>query len=294
MIAVKREIKFFVVFIMFIIAFIIALNKSEFAQSFSTSSPGYDFKDFETSYENKMNFTKIKLLYKVQDKQAVKQKLADIFSKYEMKILNRDDQGDYSVSIVEFPDDIYAEVMKEMRQIPGLEEEKVETPPQDNYLVNIEENLDNKKLLKETIQKELSSKFSLNPERVRDYNSMLSRVQAQIDSLQSRKKLMKMNQEQNLMLLKVVKKSSNKINLSLILARFWSLIKYMLILLIIFSIILVILYLFMDLTMKLLRLLGVKTPRGSSSYNYNSSYGRKVKRVYKDKNDSEKKHKKGE
>jgi len=51
----------------------------------------------------------------------------------------------------------------------------------------------------------------------------------------------------------------------------------------------------MDLTMKMLRLMGVKTTReNSSSYNYNSRYGRKVKRVYKDKHDSDKKHDKGE
>jgi hypothetical protein len=295
MITVKREIKYFVVFIMFIVAFIIALNKSQFAQSFSTAGPSYDFKGFENIYEKKMNYTKIKMTFEVKDKPEVTQKLTDIFSKYEMNVLNRDDQGDYSVSIVEFPDDIYAKVMKELRQVKGLEEEKVETPPQDSYLVNIDENLENKKLLKETIQKELSSKFSLNPERVRDYNSMLNKVQAQIDSLNSKKELMKQNKEKNLLLLKVIKYSTNKINLSSILSRFWSLIKYMLILLIIFSIILIILYLFMDLTMKMLRLMGVKTPRGtSSSYNYNSRYGRKVKRVYKDKHDSDKKHDKGE
>ncbi|MDN5353562.1 MAG: hypothetical protein PWQ09_318 [Candidatus Cloacimonadota bacterium] len=295
MITVKREIKYFIVFVMFVVAFIIALNKSQFAQSFTTSDPNYDFRNFENIYERKMNYTKIRMTFKVTDKQKVTQSLTDIFSKYEMNILNREDQGGYSVSIVEFPDEIYADVMRELRQIEGLEEEKVETPPQDSYMINIEENLENKKLLKETIQKELSSKFSLNPERVRDYNSMLNRVQAQIDSLKSKKELMKQNKEKNLLFLKVIKQSSNEINLSSILSRFWSLIKYMVILLLIFSIILIILFLFMDLTMKMLRIIGVKTSHGSSSsYNYNSGYGRKVKRVYKDKHDSNRKHSKEE
>ncbi|HCX72861.1 MAG TPA: hypothetical protein DHM37_04000, partial [Candidatus Cloacimonas sp.] len=117
MITVKREIKYFIVFVMFVVAFIIALNKSQFAQSFTTSDPNYDFRNFENIYERKMNYTKIRMTFKVTDKQKVTQSLTDIFSKYEMNILNREDQGGYSVSIVEFPDEIYADVMRELRQI---------------------------------------------------------------------------------------------------------------------------------------------------------------------------------
>ncbi|MDY6916078.1 MAG: hypothetical protein SVM86_07170 [Candidatus Cloacimonadota bacterium] len=283
MITVKREIKYFIVFIMFVIAFVIALNKSQFAHSFRSAEPEYDFREFETTYNKKMNFTKIKLLYEVNNKQTITQQINELLNKYDLEMLNRDDQESYSVSLIEFPKDIFLEVMEELRKIEGLQEEKVETSSYENYIIDVEENLENKELLKETIQNELGKKFGLNPERVREYNSMLNRVQTQIDSLKGQKEIIKKNKNNNLLMLQIVKKGDSGINLSLILSRFWDLLKYMIILLIIFSIILVILYLFMDLTMRLLKIMGVKTPHGSGKYNYNSGYGRKVKRVYKDK-----------
>ncbi|NQV18074.1 MAG: hypothetical protein HQ534_05975 [Armatimonadetes bacterium] len=288
MVRLRSNTKYFIIGIMFIVSIFIGLERSRFLKSFRQTAPSINLSDFQKTYDKASNSKKIKMVFNVEEISAPVSELNGILSEYNIFTKNSDSKSNYTVSILEFPDSLFTDVMSDLREIKGLTEEKVKTPEDVSFDIDIEEHLNNKVIVRERIKESLKNP-RLNQDSIERLRFSLNSVQTSIDSLNNRKTIQERNRTFNLLFLTILQKSGRTYTAMRIAKSFGIFLGYFLIYMVAFTIFLFFLFFMMDFILKLMTKLGLRTARGTSKgYNYSyGSYGRKVKRVYKGKKEKE-------
>ena len=288
MVRLRRNTKYFIIGIMFIVSIFVGLERSRFLKSFRQTAPSINLSDFQKTYDNAYNSKKIKMVFNVEEINVPVSELNGVLSEYSIFTKNSDSKSNYTVSILEFPDSLFTDVMSDLREIKGLTEEKVKTPEDVSFDIDIEEHLNNKIIVRERIKESLKNP-RLNQDSIERLRFSLNSVQTSIDSLNNQKTIQERNRTFNLLFLTILRKSGRTYTAMRIAKSFGIFLGYFLIYMVAFTILLLILFFMMNIILKLMSALGLRTARGTSKgYNYSyGSYGRKVKRVYKGKKEKE-------
>ncbi len=288
MLRLRRSTKYFIIVVMFIVSIFIGLERSKFLKSFRYTAPSINLSDFQRTYNKASNSKKIKMVFNVGEISVPVSELDEVISEYNIFTKNSDSKSNYTVSILEFPDSLFTDVMSNLRKIKGLIEEKVKTPEGVSFDIDIEEHLNNKIIVRERIKESLKNP-RLNQESIERLRFSLNSIQTSIDSLNNWKIIQKRNRTFNLLFLTIIQKSDRTYTAKRITRSFGVFLGYFLIYMVAFTILLFILLFFMNFILKFMSALGFRTARGTSKgYNYSyGSYGRKVKRIYKGKKDKE-------
>ena len=288
MVRLRRNTKYFIIGIMFIVSIFIGLERSRFLKSFRHTAQSINLSDFQKTYDKASNSKKIKMVFNVEEISVPVSELNGVLSEYNIFTRNSDSKSNYTVSILEFPDSLFTGVMSDLRKIKGLTEEKVKTPEDVSFDIDIEEHLNNKIIVRERIKESLKNP-RLNQESIERLRFSLNSVQTSIDSLNNRKTIQERNKNFNLLFLTILQKSGRTYTAMRIVKSFGIFIGYFIIYMVAFIILLFILFFLMHSILKLMSVLGLRTARGTSKgYNYSyGSYGRKVKRIYKGKKEKE-------
>ena len=288
MVRLRRNTKYFIIGIMFIVSIFVGLERSRFLKSFRQTAPSINLSDFQKTYDNAYNSKKIKMVFNVEEINVPVSELNGVLSEYSIFTKNSDSKSNYTVSILEFPDSLFTDVMSDLREIKGLTEEKVKTPEDVSFDIDIEEHLNNKIIVRERIKESLKNP-RLNQDSIERLRFSLNSVQTSIDSLNNQKTIQERNRTFNLLFLTILQKSDRTYTAMRIAKSFGIFLGYFLIYMVALTILLLILFFMMNIILKLMSALGLRTARGTSKgYNYSyGSYGRKVKRVYKGKKEKE-------
>ncbi len=281
----RRGTKFFIIFLIFFISFYVAAKSSHIFSGFKTKQVKPRTENALKIYNQATNKKKITIVITEGKEDNNIDSISNIVSKYG-KILYSEKKPMYFTAVIELPDSIYNNFISEIKTIKQPQEENIFSTPTENIKIDIKEHLQNALLAKETIINALKSK-RLSPERFTNYQSQLSNIQAEIDSLKNLNSLTKINSTYDVVMLTTYKNIS--IN------NFASSFKKFVIVfiggIIILSLIGFVLYLFTVLILYLMKKVGIKTAVASGSsykYNYNKGYYgksgiKRVKRIYKDK-----------
>ena len=280
MIRMRRSTKYLIVIIIFIISIGIGLKRSNFYGNLSPRQVSVNTSKIDRLFKNASNMKKVEMNYSVSDKSEAIRNLQEMFSENDISPILSEYRKNYFLALFEIQDSLFKEGISALRQIEGLESENSQSTELHLFRMDIVEHLKNKELTRNHLQSLIS--ISTIPERVKQYNIQLEKIQVEIDSLSSQEIIWKHNEEFHLVSV-IIKGDINDSNLFLnSLIVFFKTTALTLIILIIS---LLILYYIMTLLIQLMKVLGIKTSKGSSSYYYYSRdkpSRRKIKRVYKD------------
>ena len=285
MFRLRRETKFFIIFIIFFISFYLAAKWSHIFSGFKNRQVRPNLEYAMKLFNNARNYKKIKIIITEGKEDNNIDAINSLVSKYG-KTIYVEKKPLYFTAIIQIPDSLYSDFITNLRQIKMPNEENIITTPHKTTKIDIKEHLQNAILAKETIITALKSK-RISPDRFTNYQKQLNKIQAEIDSLKSIDTSTKINSKQNIVLLSAYK-NINVNNLSTSIKVFMlALIASMIAL----SILGFILYFFTALILFLMKKVGIKTATASSGsykYNYNKGYYgksgiKRVKRIYKDK-----------
>ena len=292
MVKIRKGTKYFIIFLIFFMSFYVATKYSHILSGFSSQMVTPNLTKANGLFNKSQNYKKIKIVIPEAKEENVADKIISVITKYdEIKIKYNEKKQYYYTTILEIPDSLYRNFITDLRSIKMPSEENLVTSSNGNLKIDIKEHLENAFITKETIKKELTTK-RLTPDRLKNYQKELTAIQTQIDSLKNLESITKNNINKNVVLLSIYKNikvnpladASKKFFISLFVSVF------------LFSVVGIILYLFITLILLIMRKMGLKTATGGGSgkysYNYNKGYYgsrgiKKIKRVYKDKPSSE-------
>lgn len=285
MIRLRKQTKFIIIILVIAFSVYLGLRRSNLMNTFTMTKQPVDIEKAKKIFSNKKNSKKITLEYKVTNFDKIENSINEVLKSTSSKKLYADYQNRYRTYLMEIPDSSYFGILSELRSSDNVINENLQNAPGEGFETNIKANVKNQIIAKNRIQ-ELINK-STSPERMKLFRIQLEKIQTKIDSLENQISQKKHNSENALLLLKVISDDPGSSLKSSIRTFFIT----TFILLIVMVIILFVFYYFILLMIKLMKIVGIRTSRGSSSnynYNYNKNYGRKVKRVYKDKKNNKK------
>jgi hypothetical protein len=279
MFRIRKEIKLFLIVVTILLSIFLGIKRSNLDKIFIQSDVKIDLSKADDIFENSFNNKKIRFEFHVDDLTEINTLLTDVSTMDNANILHSELKSTYNLSVFEIPIDTSDDVVSKLRSIDGISNESIQKAGMVMVNTNLKENLNNNQIAKKRIQKLINE--SVSPDRITSFRNQLDMVQAKIDSLSIQEEIQKHNAEFDIIMLSAVKNANGSATLRSSLSIF-VLTAIASLLLIIVG--LIISYYIFVLMYKLMLVLGIRTSRGSSSnYNYNKkSYGRKVKRVYKD------------
>ena len=287
MIRVKTETQYIIFVMLFLIAGFIGVKQAGFLKK--TKSQKIESKIADEKFSNNVNSMKIKLSYQTDDLNEVISEIRSLMANNDVEELYSRKQSNNFLGLYEI-NKSNKKIIDALRSNNALVSESMERNDNSNYVINIKSNLENYRINKREITKQLSSS-AISTSTKRSLRKDLAKVQAKIDSLEYLPTLLKKSNETELIYITVLPISANSL---LNLRSVKTFIKVFLMILFVEILAVVMLYYVIVFMSKLLKIMGVKTPRSRSSnynYNYNNYYGRgkKIKRVYKDHKEPEKK-----
>ncbi|NQT65196.1 MAG: hypothetical protein HQ554_03345, partial [FCB group bacterium] len=230
---------------------------------------------------NSFNNNKIYFEYQVEDLIEINSLLSEINKMENTSTLYSETKGNYNLIVFEVPAETSGELLSKLKNVVGISNENIQRAGLVLESTDLKENLFNNQIAKKRIQNLIND--SVSPERITSFRKQLDVIQAKIDSLSIQKDIQKHNAEFDIILLSAIKRINGNAALRSSMSVFILTTIASLTLLIIG---LIISYYIFVLMYKLMLVLGIRTSRGSSSnysYNYNKGYGRRTKRIYKDK-----------
>lgn len=282
MFRIRKEIKLFLVVFTILLSLYLGIKRSNLDKIFLQADVKIDLSTANDIIENSFNNKKIRFEYQVEDLAEINSLLSDIRKMDHTNILHSEQKNIYNLSVFEIPTDISDEIIVKLRNINGVSNESIQKAGMVMVSTNLKENLNNNQIAKKRIQNLINE--SVSPDRITSFRNQLDKVQAKIDSLSIQEEIQKHNAEFDIVMLSAVKNINGNAVLRSSMSIFLVTTIASLILIIIG---LIIGYYIFVLMYKLMLILGIRTSRsGGSNYNYNygrSGYGRKVKKVYKDK-----------
>ncbi len=279
MFRVRKEIKLILVVFTILFSIYLGFKRSNLDKFFVQNDVEIDMNTANNIFKNSFNNNKIRFEYHVEDLTEINSLIADV---NKTEILYLEIKSNYNLMVFEAPSETSDKLLTKLRNISGISNENIQRAGPVIESTDLKESLNNNQIAKKRIQNLIND--SVSPDRIQRFRSQLDIIQAKIDSLSIQKDIQKHNAEFDIIMLSAVKNINGNTALRgsiniFILTTFASLV-----LLIIGFIISYYIFVFMH---KLMTVLGIRTSRRSgSSYNYNynkKGYGRKTKRIYKDK-----------
>ena len=282
MFKLRKEVK--LILVVFTIAFSIFLGvkRSNLDKLFVQTDAKIDMSVANKIFENSFNKNKILFEYQVKDLKEMDSFLSKINKTENTNTLYSEIRGNYNLVVFEVPVDTTDLLLTKLRSISGITNENIQRSGINIENMDLKENLNNNQIAKRRIQNLISN--SVSPDRIIRFRSQLDIIQTRIDSLSIQKEIQQHNSEFDIIMLSAIKSMNGTAALRRGMSIFLLTTIASLILLIIG---LIICYYIFILMYKLMLAFGIKTSKGSrSSYNYyynKKGYGRKTKRIYKDK-----------
>lgn len=282
MFRIRKEMKLFLVIFTISLSLYLGIKRSNLDKIFVQADVKIDLSTVNDIFENSFNNKKIRFEYQMEDLTEINSLLSEIRKMDHSNILYSEQKSIYNLFVFEIPSDISDEIIIRLRSIVGISNESIQKAGMVTVNTNLKENLNNNQIAKKRIQNLINE--SVSPDRITSFRNQLDIVQAKIDSLSIQEEIQKHNAEFDIVMLSAVKNINGNAVLRSSMSIFLLTTIASLILIIVG---LIISYYIFVLMYKLMLILGIRTSRGgSSSYNYNYNkrgYGRKVKRIYKDK-----------
>lgn len=280
MIRLRKDTRFFIIFIVFIISIYFGYKSSNIIHLFLPQQNKIDTKEANKIFEAASNQRKVTLEYieAAQTRSMINELIFqdDISTKYS------DSKKNYQIYIIEIPHEKLKTEINKLRQLQGLVAEHIKTDSEMKLDTNVKENLENHKITKKRLQ-ELIAKTS-SPQSLDKFQSDLERTQVKIDSLNNFVSRQEHLMNYDLMYIKSINSSGAGLSARMVI---WNFVKRTFGSMLFLVACLIAFYYIMVLFTYLMNVMGIKSSRGgrgSSNYNYNynkRSYGRKVKRIYK-------------
>ncbi len=280
----RKDTKFIIVLFIFLVSIYVGYKSSHITKIFLPKQTTVDTKDADKIFEYAQNQRKIIMQFRSKDDKQIRNFINDLVFKEDVFTKYSDSKKNYQLFILEVPIQDIENEIKKLRQLPGLESENIKTATDVKVDTNVKENLENYKITKKRLQ-DLINKTS-SPLSLTKFQADLERAQSKIDSLNSLVAMQEKLVDYDILYITSINQSSGSVSAQKVVWKF----VYVTILTMIFLILcFLLLYLLTIAITNLMSAMGIRTSRGkggSSTYkygDYKSSYGRKVKRIYKDK-----------
>lgn len=281
MFRIRKEMKLVLVVFTILFSIYLGVKRSNLDKIFIQADVEIDLSAAKDTFENSFNNNKIYFEYQVEDLTEINSLLSELNKTENASILYSEIKGNYSLTVFEVPAETSGELLSKLRNVVGISNENIQRAGLVMESTDLKENLNNNQIAKKRIQKLIND--SVSPDRIIRFRSQLDVIQAKIDSLSIQKDIQKHNAEFDIIMLSAIKSINGNAVLRSSMSIF---ILTMIASLTLLVIGLIISYYIFVLMYKLMLVLGIKTSRGSRSnysYNYNKGYGRRTKRIYKDK-----------
>ncbi len=281
MFRIRKEMKLVLVVFTILFSIYLGVKRSNLDKIFIQADVEIDLSAAKDTFENSFNNNKIYFEYQVEDLTEINSLLSELNKTENASILYSEIKGNYSLTVFEVPAETSGELLSKLRNVVGISNENIQRAGLVMESTDLKENLNNNQIAKKRIQNLINN--SVSPDRIIRFRSQLDVIQAKIDSLSIQKDIQKHNAEFDIIMLSAIKSINGNAVLRSSMSIF---ILTMIASLTLLVIGLIISYYIFVLMYKLMLVLGIKTSRGSSSnysYNYNKGYGRRTKRIYKDK-----------
>jgi len=283
MFKLRKEVKLILILFTIIFSIFLGMKRSNLDKAFVQTDVAIGESKAYDIFDKYFNNIKIRFEYKVDNLKEINTLLSEL--KEKGNTLYSEIKNSYCIVVLEIPSGETDSLLTRLRGIKGISNENIQRagPIVDN--TDLKENLNNYQMLKRKYQNLINNSLSPSSDRLLNYKRELDVIQATIDSLSIQEDVHKHNAEFDLVLLSAVKNISGTVAIRRSMSVFVLTTTISLVLLVIGLIICF--YVFV-LLQKLMLAFGIKTARNSSrsSYNYyynKKGYGRKTKRIYKDK-----------
>ena len=278
----RKEVK--LILVVFTIAFSIFLGvkRSNLDKLFVQKDAKIDMSTANEIFENSFNKNKILFEYQVKDLKEIDSFLSGVDKTENTNTLYSEIRSRYNLVVFEVPVETTDLLLIKLRGFAGITNEYIQRSGIRIESMDLKENLNNNQIAKRQIQSLIIN--SVSPDRIIRFRKQLDIIQTTIDSLSIQEEIQKHNAEFDIIMLSAIRNMNGTAALSRGMSIFLLTTIASLVLLIIG---LIICYYIFILMYKLMLAFGIKTAKGSrSSYNYyynKKGYGRKTKRIYKDK-----------
>ncbi len=247
-------------------------------------------KEAEHVFNNAIHNTKTMLNFTVNDFPEVVASYNDIVTQEGVRTLYHVGTRNNIVSVIEFSDNLYNDVISGLREIPGLENEKTETSPAATVSgIDIDSHIEQNHALLRRYEERLTNQY-LTTREISELHKEISNIQTKIDSLNT----LKSEKEKENNLVMAVIRSDTGPRAPTGITRYINLSLFVLLSFVVVTICAILIYFGIEFLTKLAAILGVRSAKRSSrygSYGKSSSYygyGRKTVRKRKPKPRSEK------
>jgi hypothetical protein len=277
----RKDTKFVIVLIIVLISLYLGYERSNIKNAFFPHEEKINAKEADKMFSNLGNIRKAILKYDVANKTEAAQKLNDLIFSEKLIIKYSDAKDNYVLTILELPNEKFETVLMKLKEIDGLAVENILTGDKLADDESIQASIKNNEMAKKRIQElidKTTSAMSIN-----SLKQELEETQTKIDSLKSLTSAISHFNDHDIIYISLMAQTEGSSTLKKASLEFILTTVVVMIILIVGLIIFYFIY--VGLT-ALMRALGIRSSRSGSSnynYNYNRSYGRKVKRIYKDK-----------
>lgn len=274
MIKLKKATKLFIVILILMLSVFFSYKYTHLSDILGSRNQALELKETIEIFNESPVEKKVKVSYLSKDQKITLREVNKVISDFKLEtILSIQDKDIHSLvlqgSLIDFN-----EIIGILRNLKGLEAERIFKNPNFNFDIDVDEHLQNKMATKIKI-KDMMEKSSL-PDRVREFNAQLEKVQTSIDSLRSSKRKQSALKNEFILNINIAQlKNTGLSTLTIVrnfLFTFLASLFGMFVLFIIF-------YYFIELFLRLMKLVGIGTVHSTTGYQYNRH--KKVKRVYK-------------
>ncbi|MCF7793453.1 MAG: DUF4349 domain-containing protein [Candidatus Cloacimonetes bacterium] len=280
----RKETKLIIVLFIFLVSIYVGYKSSHITRIFLPKQTTVDTKEADKLFENAKNQRKITMQFRSKDDTQIRNLINELTFMDGVTTKYSDSKKNYQLFILEVPNQKIENEIKKLRQLPGLESEHIKSSTGVGVDTNVKENLENYKITKNRLQ-DLINKTS-SPLSLAKFQADLERAQSKIDSLNSFVAMQERLVDHDILYISSINQTASSVSPKKVIWKF----VYVTILTMLFLILcFVLLYLLTVAITNLMSAMGIRTSRGSGSSStykygdYKSSYGRKVKRIYKDK-----------
>ncbi len=280
MFRIRKEMKLVLIAGTILFSLFLGIKRSNLDKIFVQTDLKIDLSAANEIFENSFNNNKIKFEYQVEDLTEINTLLTEIHKTENTITLYSEIKNNYNLTVMEIPAETSDEILVRLRDVIGLNNENIQRAGMIKIGTDLKENLNNNQIAKKRIQNLINE--SVSPDRLTSLRNQLDVIQAKIDSLSIQEDIQKHNAEFDIIVLFASKNVSGNAVLRSSMSIF--LLTTIASLIILIAGLIISYYVFV-LMHKLMLVLGIRTTRGgTSNYSYNKKgYGRKVKRIYKDK-----------
>lgn len=292
MIRLRRGTKYFIIVLVFVISVLSGLSRANLGKAFSPSRERIDVRRAEDIFQKADNNRKYVVEYGHEELEPIYKSVQSILDTNEIDTKIMEKRAEYFVAVFSLPNEMNNEIMNQLRGIEGFEQEKLSSPQRADFELDIDQHLQDRRLVKSRLESELTETRLLSEDRIERLSNQLTRVQTEIDSLRSLSQKRRVDQNRDLVMIKGVQKTTEQLNTFVGEVKVFSITT--LITLVSLIVLLLVFYFIFVAVLQVMNMVGIRTIRGSSGgYNYSrSGYGRKVKRIYKKQSDEDKDDKK--